>query len=207
MTPKQLNNDTYQFPHWSKIAKTYSKAVQIRLDEVKASRSLYNYREGQIDEKHLKETKEKVAGMKKVTKKGIVTIKIQLGEKWKGKSVEYVRQNYAKGEIGLGAYELLSILLANPKILRNYEDLWIDCPGDKFDSSASDVRFDRAPCLDFVDQLGFDTGPVSRQAQHFGSASWFLPQSKLDTGKLETIESLSLPNFLTINGIRYKKDE
>lgn len=145
---KQLKENVYQFPAWNKIAKTYSAAVQMRLDEIKASRPFYNWREGQVDEKHIKETKEKIEGMKAVTKNGTVTIEVQLGQKWKGKSVVKVRKNYAKGEIGLGAYEAATILLINPKILQTYDDLGIDCPGDEW-SPDGDGDFSKSPYFYF----------------------------------------------------------
>lgn len=171
-TMKQINQTTYEFPHWSKIAKTYSEAVQKRMDEIEATRPFYNWRKDQIDESHLRETKEKIAGMKTVTKKGIVTMEVQLGQKWKGTAVQDVRKQYTEGEIGMGAYEMLTILLINPKILSSYDDLWIDCPGDEFDASGSDVRFDRAPCLFFSDdKVGFGTERVSLACGFFGSAS------------------------------------
>lgn len=205
----QLNHNTYSFLHWSKIDKTYSGAVIKVLDEIKATRSFYNYREGQIDEAHLRETKEKAKAFKKLTdKKGMVTMEVQLGQKYKGKSVQEVRKIYTEGETGMGIYELGCILLANPKILQKYEDLWIDCPGDEFDDPGSGVRFVRAPCLRFHGRLGFGTGRSGFPHDGFGSASWFLPK-QLGTRKLESFEtsSLDLPKILIINGITYRKDE
>lgn len=198
---KKLNHNTYQFPSWQKIAKTYSGAIQIRLDELKASRLFYNYLEGQIDEAHIRETKEKVKGMKKVTKNGVVTIEVQLGQKWKGKSVADLRKLYTEGEIGLGAYEVLTILLISPEILQKYEDLLLDCPGDEFDYAVSHVRFGHAACLRFRGGLEFGTGGVSRAGESFGSVSGFVPQANLESGNLEPSESLD-----TLSAIKLLKD-
>lgn len=194
---KQLNKTTYQFEHWSKIAPTYAQAVQKRLDELKASRPFYNWREGQIDDNHLRETKEKLKGMKTVTKKGIVTIEVQLGHKWKGKSVEYVRKYYTEGEIGLGAYEMATILLINPAILKSNNDLFIDCPGDEW--SYNDGDFSECPYFSFGDgEAEFRSYGVSSASGYFGSASGFVPQVNLEPGNLEPFDSLplNLENFI-----------
>lgn len=197
-TMKQINQTTYEFPHWSKIAKTYSAAVQKRIDEIEATRPFHNWRKGQIDESHIRETKEKIAGMKTVTKKEIVTMEVQLGQKWKDTAVQDVRKQYTEGEIGMGAYEMLTILLINPKILSNYNDLWIDCPGDEFDDSDSDDRFDHAPYLRFHGaEVGFSTRLVSFALVIFGSASGFVPQVNLAPRVLDSFEPLTLPNFIS----------
>lgn len=194
---KKLNHNTYQFPAWNTIAKTYSEAMQIRLDEIKASRPFYNYRDGQIDEEHIRETKEKKKGMKTVTKNGIVTMEVQLGQKWKGKSVANVRKLYTEGEIGLGAYELATILLINPKILQSSDDLWLDCPGDEW-SWVGDGVFSESPLFYFGDgRLKLDTGGVSYAYWYFGSASGFVPQANLEAGNLETFDPLTLSNFIS----------
>lgn len=191
MIQKQINQTTYSFPHWSKVAKTYSAAVQKRLDEIKATRPFYNWRDGQIDEQHLRETPQKAAGIKKLTKKGIVTIEVQLGSKYKGKSVHEARSLFQEGEFGLGAYEVTSILLANPDVLKSYDDLWIDCPGDEF--SGSDARFDRAPYLRWsVGELRFGAPQVGAAGGRFGSASAFVPAAKLGTRTLEPFDFLNL---------------
>lgn len=176
MKPKELKNNTFTFPHWSKVAKTYSGAVQVVLDEIQATRPFYNWRAGQIDEAHLRETPRKVEGINNCTKKGVVTVQVQMGEKYKGKSVKEVRTMFDSNEFGLGAYEVCSILLAKPDLLKSYDDLWMDCPGDEFDDTDSVVRFAHAPC---VSRNGggvrFGTGRFVDADAHFGSASATLP--------------------------------
>lgn len=146
--------------------------------------------------------KEKAKGMKKVTKNGVVTIEVQLGQKWKGESVADVRKLYTEGEIGLGVYEVLTILLISPEILQSYDDLWLDCPGDEFDYAVSHVRFDRAAYLGFDGGLEFGTNEVSAAYESFGSVSGFVPQANLESGNLEPSESLD-----TLSAIKLLKDE
>lgn len=194
---KKITNTKYSFPHWRTIASTYPEAVQKRLDEIKATRPFYNYREGEIDGNHLHQTEEKILGIEKCTQNQTVTIEVQLGQKYKGVAVETVRKSFDKGEFGLGAYEMACILLADPTILQSSDDLWIDCPGDEFSHSGD--RFDRAPCLDFSDDLvKFDAGHVSNAYDYYGSGSAFLPQP-LETGNLESsFVSLSLESAVQI---------
>lgn len=174
--PKKLAENIYEFPHWRTIAGTYPEAVQIRLDEIAATRPFYNWRKGQINGDHLRETDQKKLGIEKCTKKNITTLTVQLGKEHKGESVETARSKIQAGEFGLGAYEMLCILLADPDILKSSNDLWIDCPGDEFDASDSDGRFDHAPFLGFSHgELLFDTGRVDDAFDRFGSGSFFLP--------------------------------
>lgn len=174
---KKISQDTYQFPHWSTIANTYAEAVLLVLEDIKSSRPFYNYREGNISEHTLRETERKQVGIKQATHNGIVTINVQLGEKYKGKSVEEVRKLFEVNEFGLGAYEIGCILLTEPDIL-NDNSLWIDCAGDEFDAPAAAVRFDHAPYFDFsVGRVGFGTYWCGHAYGHYGSVSAFVPQS------------------------------
>lgn len=168
-------------PTWQSIANTYSEAVQKALDAIKATRPFYNWRESQIDEKYLKESKEKIKAFKKLpVEDNFITLKVQMGSKYKGKSVEEVRKLIAKnGEILLGAYEVACIVLTHPEILQKYEDLWIGCPGDEF-SPDDDGVFSWAPYFDFSGgKVGFDAKGVSRASVYCGSASGLSPQVNL----------------------------
>lgn len=191
---KKLKDNTYQFQHWMKIDKTYSGAVVKMLAQIKATRPFYNWREGQIDEAHLRETPRKAAAIKKLTKKGIVTIEVQLGQKYKGRAVEDVRKSFAANEFGLGAYEMACILLADPDILKSYDDLWLDCPGDEFDVSGSSDRFGHAPFLGFSDgEVKFVAGHVSTAHGGFGSASATIPSAvNFDSCELGSNDNLTL---------------
>lgn len=176
LTYKKISENRYAFPHWSTVDTTYSGAVVKVLAAIKESRPFYNYRDGELDEQHLRERPEKIAGINQCTSKGIVTIDVQLGHKWKGVSVEQVRKLYTEGEYGLGAYEVGCILLASPELIQSSDDLFLDCPGDEFDNSYSDVRFGHAPVLYWHDgRLEFGAPQFGVADGRFGSASFFVP--------------------------------
>ena len=174
----------YLIPDWHKVAKTYPEALQKVLDAIKSTRPFYNWRERQIDNEHICRLNSTVIPE---------ILSCQLGEKHKGKSVETVRKEVEPNEILLGAYEVGIILLTHPDTLKSYDDLWIDCPGDKVDVPESVVRFGGAPFLKFlVGVVEFGTDWVSSTHGCYGSASGFVPQVKLAPRTLDTVESLNL---------------
>lgn len=195
---EQVSENRFKFPHWSKVAKTYNLAVGKVLEEIGKSRPFINWIDGELGEEQLRETLRKKEMIEKVTKEGVVELEVQLGQKYKGKSVKEARELFTINEFGLGAYEVGCILLAKPDILKNNDDLWLDCPGDEYDFSDSDVRFDRAPVFRWDDgKLEFDTIWFGDACAYYGSVSAFLPQTILGTGNLETIEPLSLDSAIS----------
>ena len=130
ITSKQIKPNVYRFPHWSKVAPTYGKAIEKLFKQISDTRSFKNYRE--LGPEYLRETDRKKGMIAKVTTKGLVEIEVQLGQKYKGKSVDEARKSFAGNEFGLGVYEVGCILLANPDVLKRFKDLWIDCPGDEY---------------------------------------------------------------------------
>ena len=174
----EIKPNVFQFPHWSKIAQTYNDAVEKVLAEIESSRPFYNYQKGELGSDRLKETKRKQEMLGKVTKKGIVTIEVQLGQKYKGKSVKDARDSFQDNEFGLGAYEIGCLLLAKPEILKDYDDLWIDCAGDEFDDPDSGVRFVLAPYFSWSDgEVRFVTSWCAHADGRYGSASGFVPHA------------------------------
>jgi hypothetical protein len=158
----------FAIPNWRKHVKTYPEAVQAVIDTIASTRPFQNY----LDTERIKETDEK----RLHTNTDWLILPAQFGKRWAGVSVEGVRRQYAKGEVGLGAYEVGCMLLSHPERLQDYNDLWIDCPGDKYPDA--DGVFCAAPCLHFDDgELKFDAGHVGSAHDDFGSASAFLPQT------------------------------
>jgi hypothetical protein len=170
---------TYFVPKWNLLADTYPKALKKVFEVIKKTRPFYNYRENEIDKfKPLSDRPE--------------IIYAQMGSRWKGKCVEEVRNNYAKNEYGLGAYEVGIILLTHPEILQKYEDLWIDCAGDEFTGG----DFSGAPCFGFFgDGVRFGAYFVVIARGYYGTASGFSPQI-LEPRKLDSVESLSIEKRL-----------
>lgn len=194
---KKIADNRFSFSHWSTVAPTYPEAVQKALDALAATRPFYNWLEGQIDTAHLRETPEKSAAITACTTKGLVTVEVQTGYKWRGKSVSDVRRLYTEGEFGLGAYEVACMLLADPSLLQSFSDLGMDCPGDEWSPRADGV-FSKAPLLGFGGgEVGFAAHDVSDAGVRFGSASAFLPQSILAPRPLDSSESLTLSDFIS----------
>jgi hypothetical protein len=109
----------------------------------------------------------------------------QTGERWKGKSVEEVRASLSENEFALNSYEVSCILLSHPERLKEIEDLWINCAGDKYLDEDGD--FSNAPYFCFGGgEVRFDAGWVGY------SATAFIPQSKIEPQELETFDKLSL---------------
>ena len=186
---KKIAENMYQFPHWSRVSKTYSGAVNKVLRQIEKTRPFYNWRNGEINKKTLRETERKEALIKKCTEDGVVTIDVQLGEKYRGKSVEEARELFAEDETGLGAYEVGCILLADPDVLKSSDDLWLECAGDEFDDPDAGVRFGHAPIFVFFGgKVKFGAWLVRHADDFFGSASGFVPQKKLETGDVEPFD-------------------
>jgi hypothetical protein len=172
----------FAIPRWQKIAPTYPEAVQIVLDLLKAQRKgrFQNYRDGQIDAQHLRQS-QKTAKMfqalgEQQKDHDILVVACQFGKLHAGRSVRRAREVMPASEFGLDAFSLGIMLLTHPERLQDYNDLWIDAPGDEF-SDGGDSSFDRAPCFRFLgDRLKFGTDDVDSARGHDGSASAVLPQ-------------------------------
>ncbi len=167
---------------WRQIASTYSEAVQKVLDTIKQTRNGFeNYREGQIDEKRIRQlarTQKFFAYIAKAQgNPDIQIVPAQFGIRHRGRSVRCAREVCLNNELGLGAFAVGIMILTHPERLMNYDDLWIDCGGDEFDDPDSDVRFDRAPYFRFCgDGVEFGARWFGGARGHCGSASGLLPQ-------------------------------
>ena len=168
----------------ARFGSSYSQAVQKVLDTIKQTLNgkFYNYREGQIDEKHLRQsvrTKKFFTELSEAQgNPDILIVPAQFGIRHRGRSVRRAREVFTSSEFGLGAFAGGIMILTHPERLQHYDDLWIDFAGDEFDDPGSDARFARAPCFSFSDgKVGFDTSYVGYTAGDYdGSASGFVPQ-------------------------------
>ena len=176
----------FAIPNWFKNRKIfgskYSKAVQKILDVLKQTRNgnFYNYREGQIDEKHLRQTLRTKKFFSKLAKEqgnpDILIVAAQFGILHRGRSVRRARVVFLSGagnQVGLGAFAIGVMLLTHPERLQHYNDLWIDCAGDEFKPAGGD-SFSEAPNFDFHGgELKFDASGVSSVSGSCGSVSAF----------------------------------
>jgi len=170
----------FLIPDWRLIAKTYPEAVQVVLDKIKEVRgSLYNYRDGQIDEAHLRQHAKKEEFFLELSKMqsghNLLVIAAQFGLRHRDKSVRRARVVMFGGECGLGAFEIGIMLLTHPERLENVDDLWIDCAGDEFNPGGGG-DFSESPCFGFDDdEVWFGTLVVVDTSDDSGSASVFPP--------------------------------
>lgn len=172
----------FAIPKWEKIAPTYGEAVEKVIDAIMKSRSgkLHKYREGQLGPDQLLRSARTTTAFERLRQqqKGhdILVIPAQFGLRHRGRSVRRVRDIFSVNEFGFGSYDVGIMLLTHPERLMNYDDLWIDCPGDEF-ASISGGKFLHSLCFDFDrDQIEFGASGVSGATPEYGSVSGFLPQ-------------------------------
>lgn len=173
----------FAIPRWEKVAPTYGEAVQKVLDLIKQTRDrkFRNYREGQLGSEYLRQHERTAACLKRIgeaqSDHEILVVPAQFGLRHRGRSVRRAREVFTSCEFGLGAFQIVCMLLTHSERLAHYDDLWVDCAGDEFALDA-DGDFRSAPFFDFGDGcVGFRACWVVRAVQGYGSASGFLPQS------------------------------
>jgi len=169
----------FAIPRWQKLGATYGEALQLTLSKLAETRTLYNYREGQIGPDRLRQHERTVRMMSEIEKQqpgDILIVPAQFGLRHRGRSVRRAREVFTSNEFGLGAFACGCMLLTHPEREQKWEQLHVDCSGDEYDPGAGG-RFDGAPRFNLNDDgLEFVTGWVDRPGQGFGAVSGFLPQ-------------------------------
>lgn len=167
------------FPEVTDPTQKYCQAVQLVHAKIAASRSFYNYREGQITPAQLRVHARTAHALDLIaeTQKGdILIVAAQLGMRHRGKSVRRAREVFVANEFGLGSLAVGSIVLTHPERLVRWEELDMDCSGDEF-SPEADGDFSRSPYFGFiVGKVEFGTYFVGYPIDYFGSVSGFLSQ-------------------------------
>jgi hypothetical protein len=178
----------FAIPNWKKnpeiFGKTYSAAVQTILNALDKARKgkFCNYRDGEIDEKHLRQSAVSKAVWEKIAKEqgdaDILIVPAQFGIRHRGRSVRRARVVMEDGgnEVGLGAFSAGAMLLTHPNRLNHYDDLWIDLSGDEW-SPGGDGGFSNSLVFSFDDdELEFGDGCLDGAHGSYGSGSVFLSQ-------------------------------
>lgn len=172
----------FAIPKWQSVAPTYGEAVQKALDLIKKTRDgkFYNYREGQLGPKYLRQFEKSARAFEKLGEEqkdyDILVVPAQFGILHRGRSVRRTLEVMNANQFGLGAFAIGIMLLTHPERLQNTDDLWIDCAGDEF-SSGADGDFSSAPRFGFGGvRVGFGAGRVGRAYDGCGSASGFVSQ-------------------------------
>ncbi len=176
----QLMEGYFAIPRWLFIAPTYGQAIEKVLAAIAKKRSLYNYCEGQLGSQQLKETSRKANAFQKLREKqfghDILVVAGQFGKRHAGCSVRRAREVFMGKEFGFGAYEVAIMLLTHPERLTAYEDLWIDCAGDKCVSEDGGGVSECLYWYFFSDMLRLRSGNVDDSREYCGSSSGCLPE-------------------------------
>lgn len=193
--PENMSEGVFAIPHWKLIGTTYNDAVIKVLEEIKAFRPSYDWRNGHWSADYLRQlpVKEQFWSSQK---EEIILIFAQFGQSHAGESVEIVRSKAKSTELPFGIYEVGIMLLMHPERLQDKNDLWMDCPGDQYSYSGDGV-FECAPYFGFCDgMVKFDAGDVSDVYGDCGSASGLVLQS-LVSGNLGVSDVLDLDHAIS----------
>lgn len=201
--------DIAVIPKWQKVASTYPKAVEIVWNLLEKQRpNNYNY----VSFDRIRRLKGTDEALQALGQKGdFYTVPVQMGAKYKGKSVNDARAFVAgrNDELLLGAFEVGCILLTHPEMQTKWEDLGIDCSGDEYSYSGGGVfSFSLCFCVGGGGQFKFGSRYLGFADDSFGSASAGVPQkSTLASRPLETFDpsTLELPKILVVNGVTYER--
>lgn len=181
-TPADMEG-AFVVPNWRKrpdiFGSSYATSVLKTFEVIKATRgSFYNYRDGQINDQRIQITDEFESFLSALiedqTNPDLLIFFGQFGLNHAGRSVRRVLEvmEDAPGEVGNDAFFTGSMVLTHDRRLADLNDLWIDCPGTKFDDPGSSVRFDRAPSFRFSGgEVEFDAKVVSCADARYGSSS------------------------------------
>ena len=161
----------------------YVRALLMLFDLISESRGgkFYNYRATEMTAQHLQQVERTVQFLRKIERqqKGDILIAPwQFGKRHAGRSTRRAHEVIESSQIEFGASSFMtgSVLYTHPKRLQAWENLFADCPGDKFRPDGVG-GFVHAPYLRFYDgKVRFDASPVGYAYEYFGSASACLPQ-------------------------------
>lgn len=173
----------FAIPRHTLVAASYNDAVQRVLELLESDRKgkFDNCREGRIGSQYLRQTERAVLFWERLGdgQKGhdILIVPAQFGLRHGGRSVRRARAIMNSSEFGLGAFAVGVMLLTHPQRLKHYDDLWIDCAGDKYPLDA-DGSFTSVPFFHITINNGnvlFDSYCFSHALTLSGSASGFVP--------------------------------
>lgn len=166
--------------HFSNVkdpGERYCRALSLLIELLAKTRTVYNYRDGELTPDRLTRTTRTVEALTAITgqqKAAIIVIPAQFGRRHRGRSPRRAREVLRSDEFGLGGLEVGSMAATHPKRFVRWEQLHTDCPGDDF-ASGPGADPGSAPIWDFrVDELRFHANDVGRAVENYGSASGFL---------------------------------
>ena len=167
------------FPEIKNPAERYCRAVELIIEKLKGTRTVYNYRDGQLTTQYLRQHPRTIHAFDQILeqqKGDILVVAAQFGMGHRGESVRRARELFKASEFGLGGFAVGCMAFIHPERFVRYEQLHTDCAGDEYDFEA-EGKWDRAPIWDFDGgRLGFDAGRVDYPYGSYGSVSGFLPE-------------------------------
>jgi hypothetical protein len=167
------------FPEVTDPVDKYCRADEFVLEKLGKSRRFYNYREGEMTPRQLRQHARTLHALDVIaeTQKGdILIVAVQCGMRHRGRSVRRARECFIANEFGFGALHVGAIALTHPERYVRWEQLHTDCAGDEF-APVADGEFWSAPIFLFDDDgLKFRASVVSSASERYGSVSGFLPQ-------------------------------
>lgn len=171
----------FAIPKWQTLAPTYGEAVEKVLAMIASKRKFYNYRDGQLGAKYLRQHAKTIKMFRKLGDEqkdyDILVVPTQFGLRHRGRSVRRAREVFTANEFGLGAFAIGIMLLTHLEREVQWEQLHIDCAGDEF-APGGDGQFDKAPFFYFFDdgRLKFGARVLDDASDYYGAGSAFLSQ-------------------------------
>ena len=166
------------FPEVTDSARKYYHAIQLVLDKIANTRSLYVYREGRTTSEHFRNHTRTAYALDRIAEMqggDILIVAAQLGMCHRGRSVRRAREVFAPNEFGLGSLAVGSIVLTHPERLVRWRELDMDCAGDDFAPYADD-DFYKVPGFHVSGITAkFGMGFIGDPRDRFGSVTGFLP--------------------------------
>ncbi len=167
----------FLIPDWRRVTSTYNTAVTDALAALGASRSTSFSRIERLGPSSLRlhaRTAEMSQRLPALGDSGLLLVAAQFGIRHRGRSVRRSRAQFADHEFGLGAFAVAAMLLTHPERIAQFDQLYLDCPGDEY-SASDEQQFSEAPYFRFLDgRLAFGTSWYGTSDAYFGSASAFL---------------------------------
>lgn len=166
----------FAVPRWECLADTYNGAVEVVLAKL-AERVSVDYRdcEGELGPSYLRQH----AGSMELRKRlgarqgndDFLVFLAQFGFRHRWRSVRRARAMFRPHEVGLGLYEVATMLLTHPARLAGRYNLCIDCPGDERALQAGGPFLD-VPCWYWsMDRLCLGSCPIDLPREEYGSAT------------------------------------